>query len=76
MGPSAGSPERLDAHAAFREIGEVAFALPFTFGHGGCVRILTRLATHLGPVLGRRPGGCAPPPAADPWLTNGPGPFP
>ncbi|MFI0423947.1 hypothetical protein [Spongiactinospora sp. 9N601] len=43
------------AHAAFREVDEVAFALPFTFGHQDYVQILTDIATRLGPELGRRP---------------------
>jgi alkanesulfonate monooxygenase SsuD/methylene tetrahydromethanopterin reductase-like flavin-dependent oxidoreductase (luciferase family) len=47
--------ERLHAHAAFREIDEVAFALPFTFEHEDYVQILTDIATRLGPALGWRP---------------------
>jgi alkanesulfonate monooxygenase SsuD/methylene tetrahydromethanopterin reductase-like flavin-dependent oxidoreductase (luciferase family) len=47
--------ERLYAHAAFREIDEVAFALPFTFDHDDYVQILTDIATRLGPALGWRP---------------------
>jgi alkanesulfonate monooxygenase SsuD/methylene tetrahydromethanopterin reductase-like flavin-dependent oxidoreductase (luciferase family) len=49
--------ERLYAHAAFREVDEVAFALPFTFGHEDYVQILTDIATRLGPALGWRPAG-------------------
>lgn len=45
--------ERLTAHAAFREVDEVAFALPFSFGHEDYVQILTDIATRLGPALGR-----------------------
>ncbi|MFJ8733960.1 LLM class flavin-dependent oxidoreductase [Streptomyces bauhiniae] len=48
---------RLRAHAAFREVDEVAFALPFTFGHEDYVQILTDMATRLGPALGWRPRG-------------------
>ncbi|MFE0254200.1 LLM class flavin-dependent oxidoreductase [Streptomyces sp. NPDC059010] len=48
--------ERLHAHAAFREVDEVAFALPFTFEHEDYVQILTDIATRLGPALGWRPG--------------------
>jgi alkanesulfonate monooxygenase SsuD/methylene tetrahydromethanopterin reductase-like flavin-dependent oxidoreductase (luciferase family) len=48
--------ERLHAHAAFREVDEVAFALPFSFGHEDYVQILTDMATRLGPALGWRPG--------------------
>lgn len=57
VGTSAELAERLHAHAAFREIDEVAFALPFTFGHDDYVQILTDMATTLGPALGWRPGG-------------------
>lgn len=55
VGPSAEIAERLHAHAAFREIDEVAFALPFTFDHEDYVQILTDIATVLGPSLGWRP---------------------
>ncbi|MET9567078.1 LLM class flavin-dependent oxidoreductase [Streptomyces tauricus] len=55
VGTSAEIAERLYAHAAFREIDEVAFALPFTFEHADYVQILTDLATGLGPALGWRP---------------------
>ena len=65
VGSSAEIAERLYAHAAFREIDEVAFALPFTFGHEDYVQILTDIATRLGPELGWRPAtgpdGAAPP---------------
>jgi alkanesulfonate monooxygenase SsuD/methylene tetrahydromethanopterin reductase-like flavin-dependent oxidoreductase (luciferase family) len=47
--------ERLYAHAAFQQIDEVAFALPFTFQHEDYVQILTDMATRLGPALGWRP---------------------
>ncbi|MFJ3640353.1 LLM class flavin-dependent oxidoreductase [Streptomyces sp. NPDC090108] len=46
---------RLLEDAAFREVDEVAFALPFTFGHEDYVQILTDMATGLGPALGWRP---------------------
>ncbi|MCA2214184.1 LLM class flavin-dependent oxidoreductase [Jidongwangia harbinensis] len=55
VGPSAEIAERLYAHAVFREIDEVAFALPFTFGHDDYVQILTDMAGALGPALGWRP---------------------
>ncbi|MEU8979940.1 LLM class flavin-dependent oxidoreductase [Streptomyces sp. NPDC048309] len=55
VGTSEQIAERLHAHAAFREIDEVAFALPFTFDHDDYVQILTDIATHLGPALGWRP---------------------
>ncbi|MFC9290243.1 LLM class flavin-dependent oxidoreductase [Streptomyces sp. NPDC057052] len=57
VGTSAELAERLHAHAAFREIDEVAFALPFTFDHEDYVQILTDMATALGPALGWKPGG-------------------
>ncbi|MPY51906.1 LLM class flavin-dependent oxidoreductase [Streptomyces acidicola] len=55
VGTSEEIAERLYAHAAFREIHEVAFALPFTFAHEDYVQILTDIATKLGPALGWRP---------------------
>ncbi|WP_318205231.1 LLM class flavin-dependent oxidoreductase [Streptomyces sp. SCL15-4] len=57
VGTSAELAERLSAHAAFREVDEVAFALPFTFEHEDYVQILTDMATKLGPALGWRPAG-------------------
>jgi len=56
VGTSDEIAERLHAHAAFREVDEVAFALPFTFGHEDYAQILTDMATRLGPALGWRPG--------------------
>ncbi|MFF2521100.1 LLM class flavin-dependent oxidoreductase [Streptomyces liangshanensis] len=55
VGTSAEIAEQLYSDAAFREIDEVAFALPFTFDHEDYVQILTDLATKLGPALGWRP---------------------
>jgi alkanesulfonate monooxygenase SsuD/methylene tetrahydromethanopterin reductase-like flavin-dependent oxidoreductase (luciferase family) len=55
VGTSAEIAERLHAHAAFREVDEVVFALPFTFEHEDYVQILTDMATELGPALGWRP---------------------
>ena len=55
VGTSAEITERLYAHAAFREVDEVAFALPFTFEHEDYVQILTDIATRLGPALGWKP---------------------
>lgn len=55
VGPAAEIAERLYAHAAFREIDEVAFALPFTFAHEDYVQILHDIAGSLGPALGWRP---------------------
>jgi alkanesulfonate monooxygenase SsuD/methylene tetrahydromethanopterin reductase-like flavin-dependent oxidoreductase (luciferase family) len=55
VGTSDQLAERLWVHAAFREIDEVAFALPFTFDHEDYVQILTDMATRLGPALGWQP---------------------
>jgi alkanesulfonate monooxygenase SsuD/methylene tetrahydromethanopterin reductase-like flavin-dependent oxidoreductase (luciferase family) len=52
LGPSERIAEALYEHAAFREVTEVAFALPFTFEHEDYVQILTDIATRLGPALG------------------------
>lgn len=46
----------LYAHAGFREVREVVFALPFTFDHEDYVQILTDTAAELGPALGWSPG--------------------
>jgi alkanesulfonate monooxygenase SsuD/methylene tetrahydromethanopterin reductase-like flavin-dependent oxidoreductase (luciferase family) len=54
VGSAAEIAERLHAHAAFQEIDEVAFALPFTFEHDDYVQILTDIAERLGPALGWR----------------------
>ncbi|WP_229075514.1 LLM class flavin-dependent oxidoreductase [Actinoplanes sp. DH11] len=55
VGSSREIAERLSEHAAYREIDEVAFALPFTFEHDDYVQILTDMAGSLGPALGWRP---------------------
>jgi len=55
VGPSEQIAEALWSHAGFAEVDEVAFALPFTFGHADYVQILTDLATRLGPALGWSP---------------------
>jgi alkanesulfonate monooxygenase SsuD/methylene tetrahydromethanopterin reductase-like flavin-dependent oxidoreductase (luciferase family) len=55
VGSSTEIAEQLHSHAAFREIDEVAFALPFTFDHDDYVQILTDIATKLGPALGWHP---------------------
>ena len=55
VGTSAEIADRLHAHAAFREVDEVTFALPFTFDHEDYVQILTDIATKLGPELGWQP---------------------
>jgi len=55
VGTSEAIAERLYAHAAFREIDEVAFALPFSFEHEDYMQILTDIAGKLGPALGWHP---------------------
>jgi len=55
LGPSSAIAESLYAHAAFREVTEVAFALPFTFEPEDYVQILTDMAEKLGPALGWQP---------------------
>jgi alkanesulfonate monooxygenase SsuD/methylene tetrahydromethanopterin reductase-like flavin-dependent oxidoreductase (luciferase family) len=55
VGTSAELVERLHAHPAFREVDEVAFALPFTFEPDDYVQILTDMATRLAPALGWHP---------------------
>ena len=59
LGTSEEIAQALHAHAGFREVTEVAFALPFTFGHEDYVQILTDIATRLGPALGWRPATAA-----------------
>ncbi len=54
-GSSGEIADSLYAHAAFREVTEVAFALPFTFEWDDYVQILTGIAEKLGPALGRQP---------------------
>jgi alkanesulfonate monooxygenase SsuD/methylene tetrahydromethanopterin reductase-like flavin-dependent oxidoreductase (luciferase family) len=55
VGSASEIAEALYAHAAFREVTEVAFALPFTFEHADYVQILTDISTRLGPALGWQP---------------------
>jgi alkanesulfonate monooxygenase SsuD/methylene tetrahydromethanopterin reductase-like flavin-dependent oxidoreductase (luciferase family) len=45
----------LHAHAGFRLVREVVFALPFSFAPDDYIQILTDIATRLGPALGWRP---------------------
>ena len=47
--------EKLYANKSFREVDEVAFALPFSFDHEDYVQILTDMAHTLGPALGWAP---------------------
>ena len=55
VGSSDQIAEQLHEHAAFREVDEVAFALPFTFEPEDYVQILTDMATKLGPAIGWQP---------------------
>jgi alkanesulfonate monooxygenase SsuD/methylene tetrahydromethanopterin reductase-like flavin-dependent oxidoreductase (luciferase family) len=55
IGTSAQIAEQLYAHAGFREVREVVFALPFSFEHEDYVQILTDMAGKLGPALGWAP---------------------
>jgi alkanesulfonate monooxygenase SsuD/methylene tetrahydromethanopterin reductase-like flavin-dependent oxidoreductase (luciferase family) len=56
VGTSEEIAEQLYAHAGFRAVDEVAFALPFSFAEDDYVQILGDIATRLGPSLGWRPG--------------------
>src|SRR5205085_1502088 len=55
VGTSEEIAEQLYAHAGFRAVDEVAFALPFSFAEDDYVQILGDIATRLGPLLGWRP---------------------
>jgi alkanesulfonate monooxygenase SsuD/methylene tetrahydromethanopterin reductase-like flavin-dependent oxidoreductase (luciferase family) len=55
LGSSGQIAEELYAHAGFREVREVVFALPFSFEHEDYVQILTDIAERLGPALGWSP---------------------
>jgi alkanesulfonate monooxygenase SsuD/methylene tetrahydromethanopterin reductase-like flavin-dependent oxidoreductase (luciferase family) len=57
IGPSEEIATGLYKHAGFREVTEVAFALPFTFEREDYAQILTDMATKLGPALGWAPKG-------------------
>ena len=52
VGTAAQIADRLDSHAGFQAVDEVAFALPFTFEHDDYAQILTDIAERLGPALG------------------------
>jgi hypothetical protein len=52
LGTAEQTAEALHAHAAFREVTEVAFALPFSFEDEDYEQMLTDVATRLGPALG------------------------
>jgi alkanesulfonate monooxygenase SsuD/methylene tetrahydromethanopterin reductase-like flavin-dependent oxidoreductase (luciferase family) len=55
LGPAELIAEALYEHVAFREVTEVAFALPFSFEHEDYVQILTDIATRLATALGWAP---------------------
>jgi alkanesulfonate monooxygenase SsuD/methylene tetrahydromethanopterin reductase-like flavin-dependent oxidoreductase (luciferase family) len=55
VGTAAEIAAMLHAHAGFRLVREVVFALPFGFAAEDYVQILTDIATRLGPELGWRP---------------------
>ena len=55
VGSSEEIAEALYAHAGFREVTEVAFALPFSFTEADYEQILTDVTTRLGPLLGWSP---------------------
>ena len=57
IGPAEEIAAALYEHAGFREVTEVAFALPFTFAREDYAQILTDMATRLGPALGWAPAG-------------------
>src|ERR1700734_4200672 len=57
IGPSEEIAAALYRHAGFREVTEVAFALPFTFSREDYAQILTDMAARLGPALGWAPKG-------------------
>jgi alkanesulfonate monooxygenase SsuD/methylene tetrahydromethanopterin reductase-like flavin-dependent oxidoreductase (luciferase family) len=52
LGTSEQIADQLYAHAGFREVREVVFALPFSFEHEDYVQILTDISTRLAPALG------------------------
>jgi alkanesulfonate monooxygenase SsuD/methylene tetrahydromethanopterin reductase-like flavin-dependent oxidoreductase (luciferase family) len=56
IGTSDEIAEQLYTNAGFRDVTEVAFALPFTFEPDDYVQILTDIAQKLGPALGWAPG--------------------
>jgi hypothetical protein len=55
IGTSEQIAEQLYAHAGFRQVSEVVFALPFSFERADYVQILTDTAEKLGPALGWQP---------------------
>ena len=57
IGSSEQIAEALHAHAGFREVTEVVFALPFSFAEADYEQILSDTAECLGPLLGWSPAG-------------------
>ena len=57
VGPSEEVAAALRAHAGYREVREVVFALPFGFAREDYEQILTDTAARLGPALGWQPHG-------------------
>ena len=57
IGTSDEIAEQPYTNAGFRDVTEVAFALPFTFEPDDYVQILTDIAEKLGPALGWQPDG-------------------
>ncbi|MGK9147094.1 LLM class flavin-dependent oxidoreductase [Plantibacter flavus] len=55
VGSSAEIADRLQNHAGFREVDEVAFALPFTLEPEDYTQLLTDIAGSLAPLLGWSP---------------------
>ncbi|MGY1714658.1 LLM class flavin-dependent oxidoreductase [Geodermatophilus sp. SYSU D01106] len=57
LGTSEQIAEALYAHAGFRELTEVVFALPFSFGEADYEQVLADMVQRLGPLLGWSPAG-------------------
>jgi alkanesulfonate monooxygenase SsuD/methylene tetrahydromethanopterin reductase-like flavin-dependent oxidoreductase (luciferase family) len=55
VGTSEEIAEKLEAHAGYQQVDEVAFALPFSFEPDDYVQLLTDIAERLGPALGWSP---------------------
>ena len=59
VGTSEEIAAQLYAHAGFRAVREVVFALPFSFAQEDYVQILTDIATRLAPAIGWRPAAAS-----------------
>jgi alkanesulfonate monooxygenase SsuD/methylene tetrahydromethanopterin reductase-like flavin-dependent oxidoreductase (luciferase family) len=55
VGTSEEIAEKLETHAGYQQVDEVAFALPFSFEPDDYVQLLTDIAERLGPALGWSP---------------------